>query len=128
MPVAIVSVTNHNDFPIEDGLNGVRYTFAPGKPVTIPVAAARHIFGWSPCDPYRVCLEHVTERFGWNFTREGRAKARQWANGFVVKPLLVRTVEFAFQTPAERTRELSRLRVQRFRARQKERRAAAEDV
>jgi hypothetical protein len=29
-----------------EGYDGNLYTFAPGKALTIPVEAAKHIFGW----------------------------------------------------------------------------------
>jgi hypothetical protein len=44
MPRTVVNVLNSNDFPLEDRFNGVLYIFAPGRALTIPAEAAKHIF------------------------------------------------------------------------------------
>ena len=36
-----VNVLNSNDFPLEDAYDGTRYTFAPGRAITIRVGAAQ---------------------------------------------------------------------------------------
>jgi hypothetical protein len=127
MPVTIVSVLNRNDFPIEDGYDGVSYTFAPGKAITIPAVAARHIFGWDERAPYSISFEHCEQRFGW-LVLELRKNARQWFKNIRARPLMLKTFEIVEMSPAERKRELARRRVARWRARKKVRAAAAEGV
>ena len=43
-----VQVINRNEFTIADMFDGIPFTFAPNKALTIPPDAANHIFGWSP--------------------------------------------------------------------------------
>lgn len=60
-----VYVTNHRDESFEDGYAGVMYKFDPGKPTSVPVEAARHIFGYGDDnkEPYLI-------RLGWVSTRK----------------------------------------------------------
>lgn len=72
-----VFVTNTTHKAFEDGFSGVRYRFAPGHKVEIPVEVARHIFGYGDPDkePYLV-------RLGWIETKndlpEGILKLAQF--------------------------------------------------
>lgn len=59
-----VSVTNTGKREFEDGFAGERYDFVPGKRITIPYAAAVHIFGHNVEDK-----ESVLARLGWIRTR-----------------------------------------------------------
>ena len=45
MPVTAVNVLNNNSFPLDDRYGGVLYRFEPGRAITIPVEAAKHILG-----------------------------------------------------------------------------------
>jgi hypothetical protein len=61
-----VIVVNKHPFPVSDGYIGMKWTFEPGQKVTIPLAAAVHIFGHGIKDPER--LSSVYRRFGKNVT------------------------------------------------------------
>jgi hypothetical protein len=62
MPRTVVNVLNSNDFPLEDRYDGVLYTFAPGRALTIPAEAAKHIFGWDERAPGNISFRHVERR------------------------------------------------------------------
>ena len=136
MPTTAVNVLNSNDFPLEDAYDGVFYTFAPGKAVTIPVEAAKHIFGWDERAPHSISFPHVEQRWGWN-TKETRPHAKEWFKNFIVRPVETITVEIVSMpspehrptsSSPERKRELARQRVARHRARKKVRCASVEGV
>jgi hypothetical protein len=59
-------VRNDNDFDIEDRFDGVPYTFAAGKAVTLEPEAAAHILGWQPGVEPKAMFNHVCKRWGWN--------------------------------------------------------------
>lgn len=73
-----VRVVNLNDFDIKDMFNGVEYTFRKKgfEPVSLPIDAAHHIFGWFPSyydqqgnlhAPDSVEMRrHIMRRWGWN--------------------------------------------------------------
>jgi hypothetical protein len=80
----LIRVTNGNDFPITDMYDGVPYLFAPGKPISIPVAAAQHFFAWPTDDP-KLFSMWVSKRHGWNtkadleLQTDGRMRWQHWA-------------------------------------------------
>lgn len=61
-----VKVVNRNDFPICDRFDGVPYTFEQNHPVSVPIDAANHIFGWFPGVDPEIVKRHCQKRFGWN--------------------------------------------------------------
>jgi hypothetical protein len=74
--VMAIRVINNNDFTISDRFDGVPYIFEKdGKPLSIPIDAAFHIFGWHrEVDPAAM-KNYVMKRFGWNtpsMIQEGR--------------------------------------------------------
>jgi hypothetical protein len=92
------------------------------------------IFGWDERAPGSISFQHVEQRWGWN-TKETAPHAKEWCKNIIVRPVYLETVEIVSMPPPEhkprssspeRKRELARLRVARFRARQKVLRAAAE--
>jgi hypothetical protein len=97
-----VRVINKNDFPITDMYDSVPYTFVPNMPVTIPVDAAAHIFGWwEGCDP-AVMKRHCQKRFGWNTPEMQSANQHEeFYKRLELKPMLYRLVpmQVAEETP-----------------------------
>ena len=93
-----VRVINHNDFVISDMYDSVPYVFAPHAPVSIPVDAAAHIFGWwENCDPAAM-KRYVQKRFGWN--TPDMQKSNQHEEFFKkidIKPMLYRLVPMAME-------------------------------
>jgi hypothetical protein len=61
-----VKVVNRNDFPILDRFDNVPYVFSPNMPVSIPIDAAHHIFGWDDQISKEALLTHIQKRMGWN--------------------------------------------------------------
>lgn len=61
-----VKIVNRNDFPISDRFDGVPYVFETNHPVSVPIDAANHIFGWFPGVEKEVVRRHCQKRFGWN--------------------------------------------------------------
>lgn len=57
----LVQVINHNETPLTDGFDGRFWTFYKGQPTDIPLAAARHIFGYGMKGQEMATLR----RFGW---------------------------------------------------------------
>ena len=55
-----VWVLNTSDEPLRDGFNGQFFDFKVGEPVEVPLAVAKHVFGYQDADkePYLV-------RLGW---------------------------------------------------------------
>jgi hypothetical protein len=53
-------VTNNSDKNLEDGYDGIRYTFPHGESIEIPMVVARHVFGFGDDNksPYLI-------RLGW---------------------------------------------------------------
>jgi hypothetical protein len=87
-----VRVTNHNTFeePITDAHDGVAYTFAQGRPVSIPLTAAEHIFGFKDGAADFI---HVQRRFGWNVKGQTLEHAREWFNNLMVERIVLRQFE-----------------------------------
>ena len=79
----LIRVTNGNPFPITDMFDGVPYVFHPGKPLSIPVAAAQHFFAWPSDDP-KVTGLWISKRLGWNTKDDiarqddGRMRWQHW--------------------------------------------------
>lgn len=65
--MSTIFVTNNSDKPLHDGFVGVKYAFAPGETVEMPVEAARHIFGYGVDDKQ----PHLV-RLGWMKTQEDK--------------------------------------------------------
>lgn len=65
--MSTIFVTNNSDKKLQDGYVGVKYEFAPGDTVEIPVEAARHIFGYGIEDKQSNLV-----RLGWMKTQEDR--------------------------------------------------------
>ncbi len=59
-------ILNRNDFTISDRFDGVPYVFETNHPVSVPIDAANHIFGWFPGVDKEIVKRHVQKRFGWN--------------------------------------------------------------
>jgi hypothetical protein len=60
MPITAVNVLNNNDFPLVDGFDGVFYRFEPGRAITIPVEAAKHILGWDERAPGSISFRPIS--------------------------------------------------------------------
>jgi hypothetical protein len=73
MPLAAVNVLNSNNFLLEDLYDGVLYTFAPGTALTIPVEAAKHIFGWDERAPGSISFLQCRAALGLEHQRGGTA-------------------------------------------------------
>lgn len=71
--------------------DGVQYTFPRNQPITIPLAAAKHILGFDEASG-RADFIHVQRRWGWN-TPETTKHAQEWFNNILVEPVVLRQVE-----------------------------------
>ncbi len=88
-----VMVVNHNDFPISDRFDGVPYIFEQDKPLSIPIDAANHIFGWYPGVDQEIVRRHVQKRLGWNtpdMVKEGAHN--RFFNKIELRPISYRMV------------------------------------
>jgi hypothetical protein len=85
MPVTSVNVHNANDFVLTDKYDNARYTFSPGRTVSIPVAVAKHIFGWHERAPDAINFLYMAERLGWDRT-DVWPQAYQWLKRFTIGP------------------------------------------
>ena len=96
-----VRVTDLNEWvmgPIRDGFDGVLYTFERNQPVTIPLSAARHIFG---CDESgKPDPSYIQRRWGWN-TPESIKESSKWLQNIKIEPVTLETVELAIDPDAE---------------------------
>jgi hypothetical protein len=88
-----VKIVNRNDFNISDRFDGVPYVFESNRPISLPIDAANHIFGWFPgADPVAV-RRHMQKRFGWNtpdMVREGQNE--RFVDAIEITPILYRMV------------------------------------
>jgi hypothetical protein len=88
-----VKVVNRNDFPISDRFDGVPYTFPENVPISLPIDAANHIFGWFPSVDLSNVERHVKKRMGWNtpeMVADGRADS--FYKKIEITPILYRMV------------------------------------
>jgi hypothetical protein len=99
-----VRVTNRNTFSIDDMFDGTKFLFEPSRPITIPVDAAHHIFGWfAPFtdseghrhepDPTEM-RRHTMRRFGWNTPAMEKVGDIYWQH-IDIKPIVYRMVPVA---------------------------------
>lgn len=88
-----VRVMNRNDFPINDMYDSVPYVFEPNLPISIPVDAAAHIFGWyEGVDPQQM-RRYCQRRFGWNTpAMQASNQNNDWFDKLDIKPMLYRLV------------------------------------
>ncbi len=91
--ISAVRVTNLIDGMalLQDGHDGVNYTFEHGRPLVIPIEAAKHMLGFS-AETGRADFHYVSIRWGWN-TMEKFPKARGWFDQLLVEPVQLRQVE-----------------------------------
>lgn len=97
-----VKVINRNDFPITDRFDGVPYVFPPNTPVSIPIDAAHHIFGWHQGVDMMLVQRHVQKRLGWNtpdMEKDGRAS--RFFENLEIAPILYRMVEVEVDAEGE---------------------------
>ena len=87
-----VKITNRNTFVIRDGFDGIAYVFLPGKDVTVPMAVARHIFGFHLEATEQEVFGYVSKRFGWN-RPDHQDQARVYFDNISIKPVIFRVVE-----------------------------------
>ena len=80
-----------NDEPIRDCFNGVEYTFSHGKPIVIPLEAAKHIFGFDERTK-KANYNYVIQRWGWN-RRDTAANAKEWFGNFLIEPVMLTQME-----------------------------------
>jgi hypothetical protein len=99
MQITAVNVLNSNDFPLEDGFDGIRYTFEPGRAITIPAAAAKHIFGWDEQAPQSIYFPYVAARWGWD-RKDIWPRAEKWLRNFALRPIRYDTILIEAVTPA----------------------------
>lgn len=88
-----VKIVNRNDFPISDRFDGVPYVFESNHPVSVPIDAANHIFGWFPGVDPEIVKRHVQKRFGWNtpaMVAEGQHN--RFFGAIEITPILYRMV------------------------------------
>lgn len=89
-----VRVTNANDFVIEDRFDGVPYRFEPKKPLSIPLDAAFHIFGWFPGAKPEEVARHIQKRLGWNTPEMVHSSAHlRYYQNIKIEPIVYRLVE-----------------------------------
>lgn len=93
-----VRVINRNDFPLHDMYDSVPYNFLPGQPISIPVDAAAHIFGWwEGVDPAQQ-RRYVQRRFGWNTpAMQTSGQHDKFFENLDIKPMLYRLVPVQVQ-------------------------------
>jgi hypothetical protein len=114
-----VKVINRNDFLIRDMFDGVAYDFHPNRPVSIPIDAANHIFGWWP--PFNddeghrhevepeMMKRHIMKRLGWNtpaMQQDGRSEL--FYKNLVVQPIFYRMVPVEVSAEAMKGRPAGR--------------------
>lgn len=90
-----VRVTDLNEWaggPIRDGFDGVLYTFERDQPVTIPLAAAKHIFGCD--DTGKPDPSYIQRRWGWN-TPDTVKEYAKWLANIRIEPVTLETVELS---------------------------------
>jgi hypothetical protein len=88
-----VKIVNRNDFVITDRFDGVPYVFEPNRPVSVPIDAANHIFGWYPGADPALVKRHVQKRFGWNTpAMESSGQNNRFFGNIEITPILYRMV------------------------------------
>lgn len=99
-----VKVINRNGFALpEDYFDGVRYSFPPNEPQSIPADAATHFFGY-PGDRDEM-FQHTTRRYGWNTPAhimagpDGKSDAEKFFGKLEFKPVIYELVEKADADP-----------------------------
>lgn len=88
-----VKIVNRNDFEIADRFDGVPYVFAPNHPVSVPIDAANHIFGYFPGVEKEIVRRHCQKRFGWNtpsMVQEGQHN--RFFDAIEITPIMYRMV------------------------------------
>lgn len=90
--ISHVKITNNNPFEIKDRYDNIPYAFPPGKPVSIPLGAARHIFGFHLESGEREVFDYMSRRFGWNKPGQDE-EARLYFSNMEIKPIAYRLVE-----------------------------------
>ena len=100
-----VKVTNRNGFALPaDFFDGVRFTFPPNEPQSIPADAAAHFFGY-PGDVEDM-FDHTTKRYGWNLPQhivkgpDGQSDAEKFFSKLEFKPVVYELVEKNDPDPA----------------------------
>lgn len=99
----LIKVTNTGTTEISDYFDGLCYTFAPDKPINVPLNAMRHIFGVDFPDDEQVlksisfrdeAFQSVSRRWGWNaHDKNVLAQNRKAFNALVFTPIIMRSVE-----------------------------------
>jgi len=95
-----VRVTNGLEDPITDKCDGVTYVFEPGKPLTIPGSAARHIFGWNGFADGKINETYLRKRWGWNGPGSD-GMAGDAMNRIVLQPVMMAEVEIPMTVPED---------------------------
>lgn len=75
--MSIVFICNNGSDGHEDGFDGVRFKFPVGETVSVPLIAARHMFGYGESDK----RPHLV-RIGKMKTTTGYEDAMAWLGGF----------------------------------------------
>lgn len=88
-----VKVINRNDFTITDRFDGVPYVFEQNRPLSVPIDAANHIFGWHPGVDPAVVRRHVQKRMGWNTpAMETSGQHNRFFEALEITPIMYRMV------------------------------------
>lgn len=97
-----VRVINRNTFAISDMFDGTEYFFEPNAPVSIPIDAAHHIFGWYPkwtdddghehAPQPEEMRRHVQKRFGWNTPAYAGGQGDIFYDLLTIQPIVYRMV------------------------------------
>ncbi len=88
-----VKVVNRNDFVIADRFDGVPYVFHTNQPLSVPIDAANHIFGWYPGVDPAIVRRHVQKRMGWNTPdMEKSGQNNRFFDAIEIVPIMYRMV------------------------------------
>jgi hypothetical protein len=100
-----VRVTNETKPPVtfSDDYNGVHYVFEPNRTVSIPLDAAKHIFGYDIKNAdTQSMFEHICKRWGWNTpenVKDNFAAIKLIWSKLSFAPVAVKMVEHAIVDP-----------------------------
>jgi hypothetical protein len=92
-----VKVRNDNGETFTDEFSGKTYVFAAGKTISLPLEAAKHIFGYNVkgADD-RTMFDHVCKRWGWNTpanVTKGFQEIKEIWSKFTFTPVVLKMVE-----------------------------------
>lgn len=92
--IKYVRVTNRNPFELVDHYDNRPYRFPAGQPMTIPLDAAAHIFGFTATATEEATRLHCIKRFGFNRPEVLAVQGHDlfWEN-LEIAPVVMRMIE-----------------------------------